>query len=157
MDEDQKKKTTIMRIGILIFMVLILGLWVLNLRGALSSSKNKLADQDPAQWQAMKDELNQTLAEVKANLSELKKLEKPPIDQAAADSLVNDLIKETDRLASSSESTSSPIMNTSTPALRQPPVTNKNCPAYIDCMPTIGETKPCQIPVGCEGITQIAY
>ncbi len=35
------------------------------------------------------------------------------------------------------------------------------CPEYIDCMPKIVESgekaTPCQIPVGCEGITNIAY
>lgn len=36
-----------------------------------------------------------------------------------------------------------------------------DCPEYIDCMPKIVEpgekATPCQIPVGCEGITEIAY
>ncbi|MDI3496288.1 MAG: hypothetical protein PWQ35_309 [Patescibacteria group bacterium] len=32
-----------------------------------------------------------------------------------------------------------------------------NCPEWINCMPTVGEARPCQIPLGCEGITQIAY
>lgn len=33
-----------------------------------------------------------------------------------------------------------------------------NCPAWINCMPTIGtEINDCVIPSGCEDITQIAY
>jgi hypothetical protein len=33
----------------------------------------------------------------------------------------------------------------------------RNCPKYIDCMPTIGAAKSCVVPLGCEGITIIAY
>ena len=33
----------------------------------------------------------------------------------------------------------------------------KNCPKYIDCMPSIGGPVDCSIPKGCENITQIAY
>ncbi|MBN2884553.1 hypothetical protein JXE04_01365 [Patescibacteria group bacterium] len=36
-------------------------------------------------------------------------------------------------------------------------IATSSCPAYIDCMPTIGQVKPCVIPTGCEAITQIAY
>lgn len=32
-----------------------------------------------------------------------------------------------------------------------------SCPAYINCMPTTGEARTCQIPAGCEGITQLVY
>ncbi len=36
-----------------------------------------------------------------------------------------------------------------------------NCPEWINCMPTFSDNhenvNTCQIPVGCEGITQIAY
>ncbi len=31
------------------------------------------------------------------------------------------------------------------------------CPEYINCMPTIGEARPCVIPPGCEEKTLIAY
>lgn len=31
------------------------------------------------------------------------------------------------------------------------------CPEYINCMPTIGEARPCTIPPGCEDRTIIVY
>jgi len=34
--------------------------------------------------------------------------------------------------------------------------TNIDCPEWINCMPG-PDAKPCKIPVGCEGVTQIAY
>lgn len=33
----------------------------------------------------------------------------------------------------------------------------KNCPKWINCMPMVGEASSCQIPPGCEDITQIVY
>lgn len=37
------------------------------------------------------------------------------------------------------------------------PNNSSACPAYINCMPTIGEAPLCNIPPGCEGITQFVY
>ncbi|MFA5754088.1 MAG: hypothetical protein WC905_01865 [Patescibacteria group bacterium] len=162
MEEDQKKKLTIMRIGVVLLVAIILGLWFLNLRGALRDSREKLASSDTSQWQDMKDELNQTLTEVKDRLGELNKLEKPPVDTDAADKLLDDLIEETEKIASSSIdlpffSTSTPPATGTSPLVNPLDIKNTNCPVYINCMPTIGEARPCQIPAGCEGITQIAY
>lgn len=34
----------------------------------------------------------------------------------------------------------------------------ENCPEWINCMPRVGaEVSPCQVPLGCEDITQIVY
>ncbi len=41
---------------------------------------------------------------------------------------------------------------------RVPKPKAENCPEWINCMPRIGtETTPCEIPLGCEDVTQIVY
>ncbi len=32
-----------------------------------------------------------------------------------------------------------------------------DCPAWINCMPRVGESVDCEIPLGCEGITEKVY
>ena len=166
MDEDQKKKLTIMRAGIIIIMVLVLGLWFFNLRNSLRESKEKFANSsDNSQWQEMKAQLAQTLAETKASLNEIKDEAKVAADKEAANNLLDGLAEETGKMASSSNNsagtttsatgTAAVIGTSSAPVI--PIGAGGNCPAYINCMPTIGEARPCQIPAGCEGITQIAY
>jgi hypothetical protein len=34
---------------------------------------------------------------------------------------------------------------------------SRNCPKYIDCMPGPGRSAACEIPKGCENITEVAY
>lgn len=53
------------------------------------------------------------------------------------------------------DSSSSPGSNPDTGRPGQ--VTNNSCPAYVNCMPTTDRTPSCQIPSGCEGITQLVY
>ncbi|MFA5754736.1 MAG: hypothetical protein WC905_05355, partial [Patescibacteria group bacterium] len=81
---------------------------------------------------------------------------------SVADKLLGDLIEETEKIASSSIDlpflgTSTPSATGTSPLVNPPDIKNANCPAYVNCMPTIGESRPCQIPAGCEGITKIAY
>lgn len=40
-----------------------------------------------------------------------------------------------------------------TPVITMP----TKCPEWINCMPSPDRREPCQVPVGCDGITQIAY
>jgi len=168
MDEDQKKKLTIMRAGVIIVMVLVLGLWFFNLRGSLRESKEKMANSsDNVQWQEMKAQLAQTLEETKASLNEMKKEAEDNAAKEAANNLLDGLAEETGKMASSSNNSAGAAATTTatgTSAIigtSSAPVISigagVDCPAYINCMPTIGAARPCQIPAGCEGITQIAY
>jgi hypothetical protein len=155
MDEQAKKKF-LMKVGIASFMVLIFVFWILNIKNVFRSNAAPSNDTNKAAWEEIKNDFNETVDKMSESLNKIEaaneKLKK------ASSSLINELIVETNKIASSSASTT---MSTSslpvTDTQASSSVKNNNCPAYIDCMPTIGEAKPCQIPVGCEGITQIAY
>ena len=67
-------------------------------------------------------------------------------------------VKQQFNIKDAGSATSSPAnSSTSTSTPSSPILKNNNCPAYINCMPTIGEARSCQVPPGCEGVTVIAY
>jgi hypothetical protein len=143
MDEERQKKIFLMKAGIGFFMVLILVLWIFNLKNVWRNSPvngNSQATSTKTEWTQLKNDLSETISELSARLDKIE-TDKKTMETIASSSLIQELIKETERLATSSASSTK----------------NNNCPAYINCMPTIGEARPCQIPAGCEGITQIAY
>lgn len=157
MDEKQKKKMLIMQIGAGGLTCLILVLWIFNLKNVWQEDR-ALPTNDNSQWLSLKNDLDKTLTDVKKQLNKIDKNRK---EAAAGDNFLTDLIKETKNISSATSSivsTSSPISSSSPTTTSTSPINkNKNCPEYINCMPTIDAARPCQIPVGCEGITAIAY
>ena len=157
MNEISAKKKFIMRVSIGIIVFIILILWSLNLKNVWNNNRGD--NQTKAEWLSLKSDLEKTLAEARSKLDKIKE-DKARAEKKAGDAFLAGLIENADRIASSSAltATSSPEMATSSP-LQQKATSSQavNCPEYIDCMPTIGGTKPCQVPLGCEGITLIAY
>jgi vacuolar-type H+-ATPase subunit H len=153
MNDGAKKKIFIMRVmvGSVFFVVLIL--WAFNLKNVWRDNVD--ADKTAAEWTGLKQELSETLSDAQTRLDQLKE-EQAAADKKAGDKLLSGILEDAAKNASSSSlvagTTSSPIMATSTAA-----AVGSNCPKYIDCMPTIGEDKACVVPLGCEGITIIAY
>lgn len=166
MADEQAKKNFLIKVGVATIMALVFIFWLLNIKNVFISEaqdSNQTASEVANLKKDFADTINQmgeSLAKVEERNNEL---------NAASSSLINELIIETNKVASSSEATlasstlatSSQISTSSFPII---PVVNSStnktkfdCPAYIDCMPTVGAARPCQIPVGCEGITQIAY
>jgi FtsZ-interacting cell division protein ZipA len=148
MNEEHRRKIIIMRIGVIVVVLIVFGLWLLNLNSSLNSSREKLSGQNNVEWQQMKEELNNALSEVQESLEDMESAKQAAEQVAttsqpsAADNLLEGLIDKTEEIAPSSPD--------ARPAV--------NCPAWINCMPSsIGEAPNCQIPAGCEGITQIAY
>ncbi len=168
MDKDTQKKIFITKVAIVVFVIVVAAAWSANLKnvwlteGRLSSNKN--GNQD---WLALKGDLERTLVNVQDSLASIKEAANKQ-DIADKNAFLGEVLDGAKQIASSTDSaTSSPILSaTSSPVASSSPVNNgaeapvqKNnqCPEYINCMPTIGEARPCQIPVGCEGITTIAY
>ncbi|MFA5184444.1 MAG: hypothetical protein WC456_02845 [Patescibacteria group bacterium] len=162
--DSERKKVILIRTATVVLALFILLVWSFNLQNIWRIEHAANVASDGQAWQDLKDNLSQTLAEARTELDKLDqdKKEKDGVKNAA---FLNDLLDETKRLASSA-----PLIATSAPATTTPPnaitalpteaaprETSPDCPAYIDCMPTIGSAQPCQIPVGCEGITEIAY
>ncbi len=152
MDEQAKKKF-LMKVVIISLMILILIFWVLNIKNVFRN--NTLTDngQSATEWQNMKNDFNDTINKMSQSLSEIEATNEKL--KNASSSLVNELIIETNKIASSTVA-SSTAASTET-STSSPSEIKSNCPSFINCMPRIGEEVNCQIPAGCEGITQIAY
>ncbi|MDD2354072.1 MAG: hypothetical protein PHH52_01325 [Patescibacteria group bacterium] len=92
-------------------------------------------------WQYQEGGSTNEVEEIKKIINE-DPLNKEPINDFKDETgkIIEDLTESEKMTASSSEE-----------------IKRNNCPEWINCMPTVGEARPCQIPPGCEGITQIAY
>jgi hypothetical protein len=154
MNDSAKKKVFIMRVmvGSVFFVVLIL--WAFNLKNVWRDNVDK--DKTAAEWTGLKQELSETLSDAQIRLDQLKEGQ-AAADKKAGDKLLSGILADTAKNASSSAAASSAASATSSSLLATSTPLNNNCPKYIDCMPTIGEDKACVIPLGCEGITIIAY
>lgn len=156
MEDERRKKILLMRIGVIVIIVLIFFLWAYNMKNlwrpiTLDNSENKTQNSD---FTNLKEDINKQMTEMKKKLNDISN-KKQEAKNKAGEELLNSLLKETEKVASSSQSTSTTPISASTVSV--PKVKNSNCPEYIDCMPTIGAAKPCKIPDGCENITVIAY
>jgi hypothetical protein len=154
MNEETKKKKFLMKIGIASLMFLILFFWILNVKNVFKTNPSNEVTQSQAEWQNIKKDFGNTVDQVNTSLDKITATNEKL--KTASSSLLNELINETNKIASSNEelATSS---SSAIPVHFIPDLKNTNCPEYINCMPSIGEAQSCQIPAGCEGITEIAY
>jgi len=160
MDSERQKKILIMKIGVVSIIGLVFVLWVLNMRNVWRpmTVDNKDLTQN-TDFSKFKQDVNGQMTEINQKLNDITNSRQAANNKAGED-LLNNIIKETNKISSTSiatsSSTSSPVLSASS-TQNLPKVKNSNCPPYINCMPTVGASRPCQIPAGCEGITQIAY
>ncbi len=147
---SHKKKTRFMQIAITIFAVVILFFWLSNIDNAFQKTKELSNNEGRLKWQEFKADLDKTIESVNHHFQAAKKENQEENIKEDSDALIDDLITATEKLASSTITI--PSDNP------EAPIINNNCPEWIDCMPTIdAKPRPCVIPPGCEGITQIAY
>lgn len=149
-NEQDYSKAIIFKIGILLIIVVVLFLWLASLHNVLES--NSAANNEI--WQKINKDVNDSLKNLDETVGSL----------ASSTSENTFAEKLLDKASSTIVST---VPTTTTAALvkeelsdliKKATTTVKNsCPSYINCMPTIGEARPCVIPVGCEDVTQIAY
>jgi flagellar hook-basal body complex protein FliE len=167
MDEERQKKLLLVKILVASLAVVIFLFWFLNLKNVFEMNKLRAeGSPETAKLSELKKEISSSLNDV---TEKLKNQEQQAQLKEDVNGLLNGVMEEVNKTASSSEATSTEmIVNatstvaTSSPADEMTSSTpsnkvNNNCPSYIDCMPTIGAAKSCQVPAGCEGITQIAY
>ena len=160
------KKNFLIKVGVGTIMSLIFIFWILNVKNIFLSGAED--NKQSGEITALKNDFANTRDTLGDGLEQIKETDAELV--AASSSLINELIIETNKLASSSGgdlATSTEISNnpsyiatSSFPSIPLASTSTKNvstCPSYINCMPTVGEARPCQIPAGCEGITQIAY
>jgi len=160
MEEENRKKNFLIKILAASLAVLIFFFWMINLRNVWQINKLKnQTNTDNLKFSELKEEINNSLDDVNERLNDQKQQERFVQD---VNGLLNDVMEEAEKTSSSTEefsdlatstmATSSEITSSTTVEIKK-----SNCPPYINCMPSIGEARPCEIPVGCEEITQIAY
>jgi transketolase len=162
--KDEEKKRFIMKVGVIVFSFIILALWVFSLSFSFNSKKNSTTE-IASDW---REELQETIDTARQNFNIT------PTENTEEKKFLDDMLedinnKEQEEVliinpADIEKSTSTASSTESQKFLKE--LENKlpikdtrtlNCPAYINCMPTIGVSRPCVIPSGCEDITQIVY
>jgi Tfp pilus assembly protein PilX len=159
--ERDDKKFLIAKILIATIVLLILFLWLANLRGVFESQKESNSDI----WKKISQNMDKSLKDAEDQFNKAADLTSSSTNKI----FVEELLSKASSTATSSGFVATSTISTTTRAELEKELINLikpiassspkrvSCPEYINCMPTIGETKPCVIPAGCEKITQIAY
>ena len=149
-EEQNYKKSLLFKVIIIVIIVAVFFLWLANLRNVFSAQQKS----NDKTWEKITKDVDNSLERLDKITSNL-------VSSSSENNFVSELIDKTSSTATSTLSTTtvkvelraelSDLIKTATTTLKS------DCPEYINCMPTIGEARPCVIPVGCEKITQIAY
>jgi len=145
-EEVNYKKALLFKIGIVVIIVAIFFLWLANLRNVFAT-KQITTD---STWEKISSDMDKTFKDAEANFSDAAS----STDKA----FVNNLLEKASSTVSTTTATVE-VKKELTDLIKSATTTPKriSCPPSINCMPTIGEARPCVVPVGCEKITQIAY
>jgi len=157
---DEQRKRFYLKIGVGLFSVLIAVLWLVSLRFSFTANLNDFIVEDSNQTAAWQEDLNESFNTLQTNLKDFQteetqiKTEEKTFLQTMSANLAE--------LASAQEAPDQTELIVeeklgSEMLLELESRLNLQCPAYINCMPMIGEDRPCVLPPGCENITQIAY
>lgn len=151
--EQKIKDAILVKIIFVAIVVVVLFLWLANLRGVFESQR---LNSDKT-WEKVNADINKSFEEADKRFS----LIADSADKAADNALVQDLLDKASSTAVSKTSTTTITLELTKELLELTKASStpkeKACPEYINCMPSIGGARPCIIPPGCEKITQIAY
>lgn len=171
-NQDEAKKLKLLKIGVWSFSIILLAIWVISLRYSVGGNVAPVSNAEANAWQA---EFSETISTIRQSLEAVSADETASSTEVTEkgrefiEDLKNDVENmkpaadtEDDAAATSTEDIldelekrlNAPTTPVITPEVVVPKTT---CPEYINCMPTIGEARPCVIPPGCENYTQIAY
>lgn len=146
-------KRNIIKFSLILFLVAVLFLWFANLKNVFNSTPNQKSDT----WEQINNDIDKTFKEIEDNFDQ-------EVSSTSNEFVSDLLIKASGTVEKKIESSATTtikeelaedlknIIATSTSKKQK-----TDCPEYINCMPSIGESRPCIIPAGCEGVTQIAY
>jgi len=147
MAAHSQKKIWWTKLGLSALVILLLGLWITNLKNVwrITGEQSEAVGSEAA-WLAIKNDIDRTMSVARGQLnmvSERKQLQARD-GQMFLLQLMTVAQREAFEKATSTAATTTPVIRT-------------DCPQWIDCMPGPDRREPCQVPVGCEKITQIAY
>lgn len=127
----------ILRIGVIVLALIIFGLWIFIQNNSWRSNQNLV------------------------DLDELTEILNKPVpgyeENEGSGEQTNNEDQETDNEEAIDKETEELIDRIIKEADERNKANTSSCPEWINCMPTIGEARSCNIPPGCEGITQIAW
>lgn len=166
MEDEQAKKFFLAKVIAISIVAVLLIFWFLNLGQVFKGNSAESADSD---LQEFKRQLDELVVDAQKNISQFNIASSTASSSPAAEVVTGVAERAGANLVASS---SNPVLDieaakraanslASSSAggllekneLKQAP----DCPAYINCMPTIGEARSCVIPAGCEGITEKVY
>ncbi|MCF7860388.1 hypothetical protein K9M09_02100 [Patescibacteria group bacterium] len=158
----EDKKRLILRVGVIGISLFIMILWLVSLTFSFGS-KNIKVEMANNSW---RQDLQNTINSVRDDLGD--KVPPTAEEKTFLESMLTNIEnKDQIEMSSTTEGTTETTLSEETESQRflealkdNLPATEaitSSCPAYINCMPTIGQARPCVIPAGCEAITQIAY
>ncbi len=155
MRRKELDKHLIMRVGVTFFFVLILFFWLSNITNIFTTPQKTSPNDSQYKWEKIQTDLKKIIKTTEKNIDSKKEEKTVNNNNKESDKLINDLMKTTKETSSSkNKKASSSLEQKSVPSSQD----KLNCPQWINCMPTIGSApRTCQVPRGCEGITQIAY
>ncbi|NCO00006.1 hypothetical protein GW920_02675 [Candidatus Falkowbacteria bacterium] len=166
---DSHKKLLLMKISVSVLALGLFLLWSFNLKNIWNlSSQTAKNSNDTSAWEVLRNDVSRTMAMARGQFNQISDTQEEASANQGQDFLLDVLATARQTVASTTGTTSieiipviisPPIVNIPPPAT---PIKNINCPDWINCMPTVVGTNDnmssiCQVPVGCEGITQIAY
>lgn len=172
MENEQAKKNFLIRVGVISSATLIFIFWFLNSKNVFVFNSPEAEVQNQS-LDGLVQEFSEAMDKMEDDFEEVK--ENDSVKKLSDEEFLRNLIAETDKLATSSSTenllaepddnnaiieessaTSSPEESANT-NIPEKSLNNSACPAYVNCMPTIGASRQCQIPAGCEGVTQLVY
>jgi hypothetical protein len=167
--KEEAKKKRYLVVGVWVFSIVILMLWLNTLRLSFQSDVFSVSPRAREAWQEDLDESmsyfqnNLNLLNEASQSNENSKNSEISIDgqvflQDMADSLSEQQIKKEVVSQDFQELEMLKIeSNNLLKTLENKININSSCPVFINCMPGPDRVEPCSIPPGCEDITQIAY
>ncbi len=158
------QKIIVMRIFVAGLALIIFVIWLFNLPNVWSGNRKML--NNDSDLQSLKTDMSSFLNQSEEKLVEIKAIDEKQLKQKLIEDsniLFQDLIEEANSVTNNTTTDFIENISSTTDDYVESrlPVDGArkdlNCPAWINCMPSLDEVRNCQIPVGCEDFTQIAY
>ncbi len=149
MEAENRKKLFLLWVLVLSVALLVLLVWVFNMKSELQRIQEEASLRETEEIDNLKQDFSDFFDKVNSEAKKIETIAENEIEKNKETALPeNENINQPAKEESSLPEEESNVL---------PAQNNSNCPPYINCMPTIGEARPCVIPPNCEGITVPVY
>lgn len=156
-EKREKKNNKILIIGVSIFAVLFLFLWIFNTQRLIFNSNQQTSTENEEQaWQKIQEEFTQGFMEMNQVWEEAQRSQIIADSEIFMDNLKNSVEEELSKEENSNDLQNLPEAEELDQEIIK---SNSHCPEFINCMPTYGEIPEdyCVVPPGCEDISLKVY